>query len=108
MTNEKELEAFFSGAIALTVFMCIFSPATGSIYLGISVAWLTVAVIAALKAITKDVQHQSFHEWLSRHPCDKEMLWHLQNMLGSCLGSNHPLYKDAVQAWREKPVPTLQ
>lgn len=45
------------------------------------------------------MSNQSFAEWLKRHGCDRDTLWNLQNMLGSCLGWDHPLHLEAKEAW---------
>lgn len=44
---------------------------------------------------------QSFKEWHSRHGCTAYELWKMQNMLGSCVGLDSKLYKQAQNAWQK-------
>lgn len=48
------------------------------------------------------MSNQTFTEWNARHGCDKQTLWALQNMLGSCLGWDHPLHLEALEAWNDQ------
>lgn len=43
---------------------------------------------------------RSFDNWLKSHPCDAEILWHVQNCLKTVLGPDHPDAEAATQAWR--------
>jgi len=45
--------------------------------------------------------NQPFREWLSRHGCSRRELWLMQNMLGSCLGWEHPLRDEVLKAYDE-------
>ena len=42
----------------------------------------------------------SFNSWYSRHPCDTNTLWHIQNCLGDVLGWDHEATKQATEAWQ--------
>lgn len=46
--------------------------------------------------------YQSFTEWAANHGHDLNTAWHLQNMLLSCLGEDHPLTTQATRAWLDK------
>lgn len=50
--------------------------------------------------------NQTFHEWLENHRCSVEELWKIQNCLGSVLGFENPIAKDAEEAWRKQRYPS--
>lgn len=43
-----------------------------------------------------------FNSWHSTHPCNAEVLWYLQNMLGTVYGYESENAKQAVKAWEFK------
>jgi hypothetical protein len=43
-----------------------------------------------------------FTSWLKSHGCSVEELWKIQNCLLTVLGSDHPLAKEATEAWEKK------
>lgn len=48
--------------------------------------------------------HKTFSQWLKTHYCTAHELWLLQNMLGDCLGWDHPLHVEARKAWSDTSI----
>lgn len=48
--NDKELEAFYTGALSLTTFTGLFWMWTGSLLAGVCIAWVLVIFIPAFSS----------------------------------------------------------